>query len=253
VRKRAAGRIVSNMVMGAMLGVCVMSARPAAAQSTIFNIPSTDTVSPKKVYFEFDYLVQLPSPDAGGQFSIYAPRGVVGVTPQLEAGVNVFVTHVADGGGNTTVFSPNAKYKFFSNDDKGLAAAAGIIGYLPNNDYDSFSQIYVNFSKKVKSGARFTAGGWFSLSYEDPYSADGGDTGGVLLGYEQPLSGKVSFVADWFSGKNFWGYFTPGVSITLPHSALLNIGYSMGNDTWGSEHEGARNNALFIYYGITFP
>jgi hypothetical protein len=51
---------------------------------------------------------------------------------------------------------------------------------------------------------------------------------GAILGYEQPLSGKVSFVADWFSGKNFWGYFTPGISVTLPHSGLLNIGYALG-------------------------
>ena len=30
-----------------------------------------------------------------------------------------------------------------------------------------------------------------------------GKKGGVLLGYEQPLGGNVSFVADWFSGKNY--------------------------------------------------
>ena len=58
-----------------------------------------------------------------------------------------------------------------------------------------------------------------------------GTRGGVLLGYEQPLGkSPVSFVADWFSSKNTLGYFTPGISIALPHSGLLNIGYSIGND-----------------------
>ena len=57
----------------------------------------------------------------------------------------------------------------------------------------------------------------------------------MLAGYEQPLSSKVSFVADWFSGKNFWGYFTPGISVVLPHSGLLNIGYSIGNNAWNDD------------------
>jgi hypothetical protein len=38
---------------------------------------------------------------------------------------------------------------------------------------------------------------------------------------------------------------TPGFSFTLPKSSLLNVGYSIGN-------RGRGNNALFVYYGITF-
>lgn len=231
----------------AVAALTVAMPATASAQSTIFNIPSTDTVSPGKGYFEFDYLVQLPAPDSG-QFQIFAPRGIVGVTSKLEAGVNVAMTHVADDGGTTTYFQPNAKYKFFANDDKGLAATAGIIGYFGNNDADSFGQLYGNFSKKIKSGARFTFGAYAALS------CDCDDKGGVILGYEQPLTSKVSFVADFLSGKNFWGYFTPGISAVLPHNGLLNIGYSIGyNELVGDGDSAYRNNALFIYYGITFP
>ena len=240
-----------------MLGLAVglslsgIAVRPAAAQSTIFNIPTTDTVAPQHGYFEFDYLSQAPAPEAG-QFQIFAPRGVAGVTPQMEVGVNVFTTHIGDGGGNIGLFSPNAKYKFFADDDKGLAAAAGIIGYIAVNNRDvndSFGQIYANFSKKAKSGSRVTGGLWSSLSYA------GGNTGGVLLGYEQPIAGsKVSFVADWFSGKNFWGYLTPGISVTLPRNGLLNIGYSIGNNSYNDDPgNDTHNKALFVYYGITFP
>ncbi len=236
----------SQLVGGLLLGIAVIAAQPAAAQSTIFNIPSTDTVSPKKGYFEFDYLVQAPAPDSG-QFQIFAPRFVAGVTPQLEVGVNVAVSHYGDGGGNFTLYQPNFKYKFFANDDQGLAASAGVIGYFANNDGDNFGQIYANVSKKIKSGARFTAGAYAALSCD---LCDGSaNKGGAILGYEQPIAGKVSFVADWLSGKNFWGYFTPGISVTLPHSGLLNIGYSLGNDSY----DGNKNRALFVYYGITFP
>jgi hypothetical protein len=78
-----------------------------------------------------------------------------------------------------------------------------------------------------------------------------GPNGGVLAGYEQPVSAVISIVADWFSGKNFFGFFTPGVSITLPRNGLLNIGYSFGNDSFESPSND--NRALFVYYGVTFP
>jgi hypothetical protein len=238
--------------MGAALGACVISARPAAAQSTIFNIPSTDTVAPGKVYGEFDYWLQLPKPDAG-QFSWITPRVIVGVTPKLEVGANFGFFNVADGGGTSTYFQPNAKYKFFANDDKGLAASAGVIGYIVDDGLDDFTQIYGNVSKKFMSGARVTFGGYVGLSVVDSSTGDQSTTGGVILGYEQPISSKVSFVADFLSGENFWGYLTPGISIVLPHSALLNIGYSIGyNELAGNGDPDYKNNALFVYYGIVF-
>jgi hypothetical protein len=37
----------------------------------------------------------------------------------------------------------------------------------------------------------------------------------------------------------------------LPRSGLLNIGYSIGNDSF--DDPGNHNRALFVYYGLTFP
>lgn len=238
--------LVSVFACTLAVGLCAVSARPASAQSTIFNIPTTDTVAPKKNYFEIDYLMQAPAPDAG-KFQIFVPRIVVGVTPQIEVGANLANTHYSDGGGTYTQLQPNAKYKLYS-DDKGVAAAAGVIFYMGlNNDQDNFGMVYGEVSKKFTGdkGPRVHAGAYGAVSYAP------GNTGGVLLGYEQPINAKVSFVTDYFSGKNFWGYLTPGVSIVLPHSGLLNIGYSFGNDSYESPSN--NNRALFAYYGITFP
>ena len=235
--------------VGAVGAVLVM-ASPSWAQSTIFNIPTTDTVSPKKGYFEFDYLVQAPAPDAG-QFQIFMPRIVVGVAPNVEVGMNFMATKYGDDGGTFALIHPNIKAKFYNNDDKGVAAAAGLIYYSAMNHRDEnadndFGLVYAEVSKKVKTGSygpRVHGGIYSSISYFDDEQV------GAILGYEQPVGGPVSFVADWFSGKNFWGYFTPGVSIVLPRSGLLNIGYSLGNDSY----DGNKNRALFVYYGITFP
>ena len=252
---RSGMRWVGRLALALVLGAVAVS--PAAAQSTIFNIPTTDTVAPQHGYFEFDYLNQAPAPELG-QFQTFAPRFVAGVGPQAEVGVNLFTTHISDGGGNVALLSPNAKYKFYNDDAKGVAAAAGIIGYFAVNNRDvndSFGQIYAEVSKKIKSGARFTGGIYGALSCA---ACDGAaNKVGALLGYEQPLGGsKVSFVADWFSGKNFWGYFTPGISVTLPRNGLLNIGYSIGNNSYKDDPvngDDTHNKALFVYYGITFP
>ena len=94
-------------------------------------------------------------------------------------------------------------------------------------------------------GPRFTAGPYGIVGANDAYV---GTKAGAIIGLEQPVHPKMTIVADWFSGVSGFGYFTPGVSVTLPHSSLLNVGYSIGNDSYDS---GNNNRALFIYYGIT--
>jgi hypothetical protein len=141
---------------------------------------------------------------------------------------------------------PNVKYQFYSNEENGVSAAAGGILYAPVSHRagtDTFGLLYTVVSKKVKGayGPRLTGGGYGLVG-----RADGtGTLGGAIVGYEQPLHSKVNFVADWLSGKNRFGYVTPGLSFTLPHASALYAGYSIGN-------VGRKNNALFVYYGITF-
>lgn len=218
-------------------------ATAALAQSTIFNIPSTDVVAKKKTYLEFDFVSHLESHDDGG-FQTYVPRVVVGLGKGVEVGLNVAATNSA---APTTVYAqPNIKWQFYAKEDSGTAVTVGAIAYTPlrNRDAnDSFGFFYGNASKKFKGdyGPRVTVGGYGLAGYD----AAGLDKGGAMVGYEQPIAKKASFVADWFSGENGFGYVTPGFSFTLPKNSLLNIGYSVGN-------KGKKNNALFIYYGITF-
>jgi len=230
--------------LGAMVLLTLLQAHTTKAQSTIFNIPSTDVVAPKKVYLEFDFISHFTS-HADGGFQIYAPRVVVGVAKKVEAGINVSV--VDSFAPNQPVYiSPNVKVQLYNNESNGVAVAVGGLLYTPvahRAGADTYGFLYSVVSKKVKSdyGPRITGG-----AYGLPGLSDGlGTKGGAIVGYEQPVSKRVSFVADWFSGKNAFGYATPGFSITLPKSSLFNIGYSIGN-------HGRGNNALFVYYGITF-
>jgi hypothetical protein len=238
---------------------CVLVAQNAKAQSTIFNIPSTDTVEKGKGYFEIDFLPQAPGPDGGSSTIIYNPRGIVGLPHDTEIGVNVPIYHIPGSTpSNFGYIQPNIKTKVYKNDDAGMAASVGVVANFALNSTDTqlpWAYVYGNFSKKAKGdyGPRVTIGGFGVIAKQDDPVKVGfvGTRGGVLLGYEQPLAKTVSFVADWFSGKNSIGYFTPGVSITLPHSGLLNIGYSFGNDSWENSNA-TKNRYVFVYYGVTF-
>jgi hypothetical protein len=231
---------LSRISLAAVLTVLSV---PVFAQSTIFNIPSTDVVAKKKIYFEFDFITHCERHENGG-FQSYVPRVVVGIAKGVEVGVNVGTTHSA---GPTAVYvQPNVKWQFYANEDAGTALTMGAIAYVPVRNRslnDSFGFFYGNVSKKFKGsyGPRVTAGGYGLADYD----ASGLDKGGAMVGYEQPVAKRVSFVADWFSGSNGFGYATPGLSFALPRNSLFNVGYSIGN-------KGKKNNGLFVYYGITF-
>jgi hypothetical protein len=228
--------------------VLLVGAQAAIAQSTIFNIPTTDTVVKGKTYFEFDFLPQIPHPDAADRIYIYDPRLVVGLGSNVEAGANVAVHSPFS---SSVFIQPNFKWRFFNSDAKGLASATGVILYTPVNHREgvpTFGLVYSEFSKKVKTGTygpRFHGGVYGIVHGGDSWV---GPRAGAVVGYEQPIHSKASIVADWFSGKNAIGYFTPGVSFTLPESGVLNVGYSIGNDSY----HGNDNRFLFVYYGVTF-
>ena len=242
-RTRFASKLrVAMITIGIMSVSAGLPDQAARAQSTLFNIPSTDAVAKQKVYFEFDFIGHLES-DANGGFQTYVPRVVAGLGKGVEVGVNISATSSA---APTTVYiQPNIKWQFYANESSGVALSAGAIAYTPLKDRDlndSFGLFYANVSKKFKSqyGPRVTVGGYGLGGVEADV-----DKGGAMVGYEQPLTSRASFVADWFSGKNGFGYVTPGFSFTLPKNGLLNIGYSIGN-------YGRKNNGLFVYYGMTF-
>lgn len=234
----------------------------AIAQSTIFNIPTTDTVASGKAYAEFDLLPQTPRAGTS-RIYLYNPRLVVGTPHNLEIGVNFPIYNTKTSADSTTngYVQPNAKWKFYENMEAGVAASVGGLLNAPLNNrnaQDSWGLVYGLISKKIRAGnydPRFHAGPYGIVSANQDVN-DGpvsflGPRAGVILGYEQPVQTRISIVADWYSGKNAFGYFTPGISITFPGNGLLNAGYSIGNDSWADDNA-ARNRYFFLYYGVTF-
>jgi hypothetical protein len=232
------------LCLALLVALLSLSARIAGAQSTLVTIPSTDVVSARSVYLEFDFISHYASHHNGG-FQSYEPRAAVGVGHNIEVGVNLVYT---DGFGlNQPIeIQPNIKWRFYQNKNQRVSAAVGVILYAPvthRTGTNTFFMLYALTSKKMagRFGPRFTGGG-----YALPGRHDGtGAKAGAMAGYEQPLAPRVNFVMDWASGRNRFGYVTPGLSFATTKRSNFYTGYSIGN-------HGRGNNALFAYYGITF-
>jgi hypothetical protein len=212
-------------------------------QSTIMNTPSTDVVAPKKVYVEMDFLTNYAW-KREGSFQNYIPRAVVGVAGNVEAGVNVSFTHVS-GQDSPVEVQPNVKWQFYRNEKAGVAAATGCILYTSMNHRagtDTLGQCYVVGSKHFTGnlGPRFSGGGYILIG-----AASERTKGGAIVAYEQPLFNRFSFLVDWFSGDNRFGYVSPGISIATSKSMALTTGYTIAN-------HGSGKNAFFVYYGKQF-
>ena len=221
----------------------LLLASSAFAQSTIMNTPSTDVVASKKVYVEMDFLTSYAW-KREGSFQNYIPRAVVGVAGNIEAGVNLSFTHVS-GQDSPVEVQPNVKWQFYRNEKAGVAGATGCILYTPMNHRagtDTLGQCYVVGSKNFSGnfGPRITGGGYTLIG-----AASERTKGGAIVGYEQPLFNRFSFLVDWFSGDNRFGYVSPGFSIVTSKTTALTTGYEIAN-------HGRGKNAFFVYYGKQF-
>jgi hypothetical protein len=222
--------------------ILCLSGQKAFAQTTIMNAPSSDVVAAKNVYLEMDFITNYAWAQGDDRFANYLPRAVVGVGGNVEVGVNVSYTGVP-GGGAPIEIHPNAKWQFYNNEGKGIAAAAGCMFIVPITNRagtDTFAQCYSVASKQFSGnyGPKFTGGGYRLIGVN---SGDETKTG-VIAGYQQPLTQKLSFIVDWQSGNNRFGYISPSLNLSTPRNGNLSGGYAIAN-------QGRGRNWLVFFYG----
>ncbi|HKP39355.1 MAG TPA: hypothetical protein VJT71_21030 [Pyrinomonadaceae bacterium] len=223
----------------------IFTASTTSAQSTVMNAPSTDVVSARKVYLEMDFITNYAWARGDERFANYLPRAVVGVGKNIEVGANVSYTRVP-GGGEPLELQPNAKWQFYSNEEKGLAASVGCMWFVPvthRSGTDTFGQCYSVASKRFKGdyGPRFTGGAYTLIAA----SRDQGTRTGAIAAYEQPLANRLSFIVDWQTGDNRFGFISPALNVSTPRNGNLSAGYAIAN-------RGRGRNWLFLFYGQQF-
>lgn len=194
-------------------------------QQTIFNVPTTDVLDKGKVYAELDASIKPTDGALIPKFSSFVPRLVLGAANRIEIGLNL-AGNIQPGPDSTTLV-PTIKWKPYQSKDNGWALVVGDHLFVPvrNPAYNAGNYVYAEISKTFTSGTRVTFGGYdFTRNVVATANRAGGQ-----FGFEQPLNKKISFAADWFTGKHSAGYFTPGLIFKAGPKVTGYAGYSIGN------------------------
>ncbi len=223
--------------------VLFVAAVIASGQTTLLNIPTADTLQRGSWGLEGDLIVK-PVPYRDGGYQTYGYRVAYGVTNRTEIGSNFYYTY--DGDKATAQAEFSLKQNVYSNERLGVSVSGGAIAFVPlraHNGDRTAVMVYGVGSKTVRSlnGMTLTGGAYHIFGGGDDF----GDKTGAIVGLNQPIADRVSFVADWFSGKNRIGYASAGFNFAVTKRQYLTTGYSFGNS-------GRGNNSLAAYYGITF-
>ena len=216
---------------------------PTHAQTTIFNIPTSDTLQRGIWNVEFDCVVK-PVKYRDGGYQTLGYRVAYGITNSTEVGANSYYT--LDGTHTTADIELSIKHKVYQNEKHGVTASGGAVAFVPlrsRNGDKTAVIVYANAGKTISSLNGMTLTGGIYHVFGGP--GDLGDRTGGMFGLVQPIKGRFSFVADWFTGKNRFGYASAGLNWNITKRQYLLGGWSFGN-------EGRGNNAFAVYYGLTF-
>ena len=224
--------------------ILILSLSNSWAQSSLFNIPTTEVLAESTGYLELDADTHTAHFRNSGWQS-YGVVSIYGLKKRVEIGLNGYLVRSSDGTGPAE-FQPNVKYLVFQSETNGVAIATGAIAYIPSKGrplHDSDVSVYLVGSKKIsgEKGPNVTAGGYQLLGSR----RDGGSRRGFLLGIEQPVFRNVSFIGDWNTGHNRFGYAATGFGVSLGKKSFLYSAYYFGNG-------GKGNNSLGVYYGYSF-
>ncbi|HEY2847913.1 MAG TPA: hypothetical protein VGI80_08845 [Pyrinomonadaceae bacterium] len=234
------------MITRAFVSVCALVVTLSAAaysQTTIFNIPTADTLQRGSVNVEADFLVK-PVKFRSGGFQTYGYRLAYGLNNKTEIGSNFYLTW--NGHHSVADIEFSLKRRIYQNEKLGVSFSAGAVAFVPlrpsGGDRTSF-MTYANGSKSIKrtGGTTFTGGVYHVFRGQ----RDFGTRTGAIFAVVQPIRKKVSGVIDWFSGDNRFGYVSAGINVAVTKRQYLTTGYSFGNS-------GRGNNALAVYYGIIY-
>ena len=228
VFRRDTLELIWRAAIGVALFVLVMTALSikGQAQQTVFNVPTTDVLDKSKAYFELDISAKPNDSDAVSKFSSFVPRLVVGAGARVEVGLNI-LGNIQPGADSTTL-APAVKWKVYDGKDNGWAIAIGDNLYFPvhNKAYNAGTYAYTIVQKTFNKSTRVGFGSYFFS--KNVVAADANRAGGQFT-FEQPVTKKLNFNADWFTGKHAAGYVTMGAAYKLTGKLTGVAAYSIGN------------------------
>ena len=230
-------------LLGCLLIFFVAGSIAAFAQTTILNVPTTDVLSRDSFYVEADFNAHFDKLNNGG-FKTYGYKTIYGLRKKFEVGTNFYYTRSSSPA--LKELQTNAKFQIYQNEKRGFAVAAGTQVFIPlgrKTGLRTVSMLYSNVSKTINpiNGMRVTTGYYSIVGAKKDF----GTKKGVMVGIEQPVYKRIGFLADWFQGKNRFGYSTAGFSYNLTKKQVIFAGHAFGNS-------GRGNNFFSFFYAKYF-
>lgn len=220
----------------AVLSVLVLPST-VISQQTIFNVPNTDVLEKGGVYVELDAAFNPVNQPALRRFSSFVPWVVVGIGCDVEIGLNA--TGNIQPGTDTTTLVPTAKWRLYRNPKSKVDLVAGTNLYIPvrRPAFRFGLHSYLSGSKSFGK-TRLTAGVFVATK---SVFAPNAVRGGGQFGFEQTVTRKLTFAADWMTGRHANGFLTTGI-IYKPHPRVTTYwSYSISNS-------GATNGNHFFLF-----
>ncbi len=237
-------RMLGAGVAVAALGVGLLAGgRPAmATPSTLGFYPSTDTYADKTFHLDVD---TYRADNLGGNgFDTAGITYGIGDTDKAfgrsEVGFDYIASGVGSGSfGNHLLF--NGKTQIYNNAENGIKAVAGV-WLLGSKNAGASNVGYLLGSKGFKFG-RITAG--VAHAFRDQ---GGNSETFVQLGFDRPITSKLSFAADFYSGHGPLSGIQPSLYYAVNDKASFGVGYFIN-----SEPSGAPNNdQLYLCFDYNF-
>lgn len=219
-----------------LIALGLLAASDAAAQETVFNVPSGDVLDRGKVYVELD-ITHSWKADVSG----YTPRIVVGAGHNIELGLNI--NGIATGSLAQTTPTPTIKWKAYDGGNNGWAFMVGNDLFVPaqNRTYKAGDYSYAEFTKTwTTTRTRATFGGYLFTKH---VVASGNRAGGQFA-VEQTVNSHLTVAADWYTGFHALGYVTPGMIVKLTPKLTFYGTYQLGNRALS-----AGNHQMLIEFG----
>jgi hypothetical protein len=221
----------------------LFAAFAGSGQTALFNIPVADTLQKGSWGLEGNFITR-PTKYADGGYQTYGWRVAYGLSNKTEIGSNFYYTW--DGEESTAQAEFSVKRNVYRNEKLGLTVSGGAVAFVPlrpQNGEKTAVMVYSVAGKSIErlNGMTLTGGAYHIFGGGEDF----GDKTGAILGVYQPITKRVAFMADWYTGKNQLGYASAGFNFSVTKRQYLTTGYSFGNS-------GRGNNTFAAYYGIVF-
>lgn len=198
-----------------------------SAQQTVFNVPSADVTPEGAIFLQHESQFRPYNPDANWLGTHYSALGI-GHNTELDAtlfNVSAPDSHnIALGlGFKSAMPIAKLKEKFPEQEFKFTVGSEVLVG-LQGNDVGNWT--YAHLSGRLpKLKTRITTG--VSVGTKQIFKRN---TFCYIMALEQPVTKKLSVIADWYSGnENFAGFLIAGISYKLPKNTALYLGYQIPN------------------------